>query len=211
MLALGDLLGGDDPRGAAEVVDVAVGVDEAGDRAIAAVLAVERQGGGRGLGRDQRVDDDDPALALDHVHVREVEAAQLVEARRHLEEAGDLVEPALPPEAGVGGVGALLARGRRRNRGPRRPCRRASSTRAGSKRATRPRSASARSSALSGGSAAAASRLRRAVISEAGLRAGAHAGLRFGPQAWGDRVGLAAAPPAGGRAARRRGRGRSAR
>jgi hypothetical protein len=74
-LALGDLLGGDDPGAAAEVVDVAVGVDEAGDRALAAVLAIEREGGGRGLGRDQRVDDDDPTLALDHVHVREVEAA----------------------------------------------------------------------------------------------------------------------------------------
>jgi hypothetical protein len=106
--ALGDFLGGDDPGGAAEVVDVAVGVDDAGNRAVAAVLAVEGEGGGCGLGRYQRVDDDDPPLALDHVHVREVESAQLVEAGRHFEEAGDPVEPALAPEAGVGGVGALL-------------------------------------------------------------------------------------------------------
>jgi hypothetical protein len=41
------------------------------------------------------------------VHVREVEAAQLVEARRDLEEAGDPVQPALAPEAGVGGRRAL--------------------------------------------------------------------------------------------------------
>jgi hypothetical protein len=41
------------------------------------------------------------------VHVREVEAAQLVEAGRDLEQAGDAVEPALSPEAGVGGIGGL--------------------------------------------------------------------------------------------------------
>ena len=107
-LALGDLLGADDPGGAAEVVDVTMGVDEAGDRALAAVLAVEGERRSGGLGRDQRVDDDDPALALDHVHVREIEAAQLVEARCDLEEAGDAVEAALAPEARVGGLRALL-------------------------------------------------------------------------------------------------------
>ncbi len=102
-----DLLLGDDALGAAEVVDVAVGVDQAGDRAIAAVLAVEGEGRGGGLGGDQRVDHDDPLMALDHVHVGEVEAAQLVEARRQLEEAGDAAELALSPEARVGGVGRL--------------------------------------------------------------------------------------------------------
>ncbi len=105
--ALGHLLGGDDALGAAEVVDVAVAVDEPGDRALAPVLAVEGQRRRRGLGRDQRVDDDDPLLALDDVHVGEVEAAQLVEAGRDLEQAGDAVEQALAPEAGVDGVGRL--------------------------------------------------------------------------------------------------------
>ena len=56
-----DLLLAEDARGAAEVVDVAVGVDQPGDRALAAVLAVESQRRGGGLARDQRVDDDDPA------------------------------------------------------------------------------------------------------------------------------------------------------
>ena len=56
-----DLLGRDDAPGAAEVVDVAVGVDQAGDRALAAVLAVEGQRRGGGLGGDQRVDHDDPS------------------------------------------------------------------------------------------------------------------------------------------------------
>jgi hypothetical protein len=88
--------------GAAEVVDVAVGVDQTGDRAVAAVLAVEREGRRRGLGGDQRVDDDDALASLDHVHVREVEAAQLVEAGRQLEETGDAAELGLAPEIGVG-------------------------------------------------------------------------------------------------------------
>jgi hypothetical protein len=100
-----DLLRGEDALGAAEVVDVAVGVDQAGDRPLAAVLAVERQRGRRGLGRDQRVDDDDPLAPLDHVHVGEVEAAQLVEAGDDLEETGDAAQLALAPEVGVGAGG----------------------------------------------------------------------------------------------------------
>ena len=103
-----DLLFADDPAGAAEVVDVAVGVEEPGDRALAAVLAVEREGGGGRLRRDQRVDDDDPVGALDHVHVGEVEAAQLEEAGGQLEEAGDAVEAGETPEARVRGVGGGL-------------------------------------------------------------------------------------------------------
>ena len=74
-----DVLLGDDAAGAAEMVDVAVGVEQPGDGAIAALLAVEGERRRRGLRRDQRVDDDDALLALDHVHVREVEPAQLVE------------------------------------------------------------------------------------------------------------------------------------
>jgi len=92
----------DDAAHAGEVVDVAVGVDQAADGTLAAVLAVEGQCRGGGLGGDQRVDHDDPLVSLDHVHVREVEAAQLVEARRQLEEAGDPSQLALPPEVGVG-------------------------------------------------------------------------------------------------------------
>ena len=91
----------------AEVVDVRVGVDDRGDRPVAAVLAVERQRGGRGLLGDQRVDDDDAVVALDQRHVRQVETADLVDA------VGDLVEPllraqlALAPQARVRGVGAV--------------------------------------------------------------------------------------------------------
>ena len=101
-LARLDLLGRDDAAGAAEVVDVAVGVDQAGDGTVATLLAVEGERRGGGLGRDQRVDHDDPPLALDDVHVREVEAAQLVEAGRQLEEPGDPHQLRLAPEVRVG-------------------------------------------------------------------------------------------------------------
>jgi len=83
------------------VVDVAVGVDQRRDGAIAAVLAVERQSRRRGLGGDQRIDHDDALAPLDHVHVGEVEAAQLEEARGEFEEAGDAAELRLAPEARV--------------------------------------------------------------------------------------------------------------
>src|SRR6187551_2541439 len=102
-----DLRRGNDALGAAEVVYMAVRVDQAGYRTLAAVFAVEGEGCRCGLDGDQGVDHDDPLLALDDVHVGEIEATQLVEARCQLEEAGDLVQLAEPPEAWVGGVGCF--------------------------------------------------------------------------------------------------------
>ena len=86
---------------AAEVVDVAVGVDDRDDRPVATMRAVQRERGRRRLGGDQRVDDDDAGVALDEADVGQVEAADLVDALDHLVEAllGD--ELALPPQAGV--------------------------------------------------------------------------------------------------------------
>ncbi len=102
-----DVRGRDDAPGAAEVVDVAVGVDQPGDGTIAAMLAVEGERRRRGLGRDQGVDHDDSLVTLDDVHVGEVEAAQLVEAGRQLEQAGDPGQLTLPPEVGIGAVRRL--------------------------------------------------------------------------------------------------------
>ncbi len=96
-----DVLLGDDAARAAEVVDVAVRVEQAGHRPLAAMLAVERQRGGRRLGGDQRVDHEDARVALDDRHVREVEAAHLVDALGHLEQAVDRVQLPLAPEARV--------------------------------------------------------------------------------------------------------------
>ena len=102
-----DLLLGGDALDAAEVVDVGVGVDHRGDRPVAAVLPVERQRGGRGLRRDERVDDDHSGLALDERDVREVEPAHLVDPLDHLEQALQGDEPRLAPQAGMRGVGRL--------------------------------------------------------------------------------------------------------
>jgi hypothetical protein len=99
-----DLLRRGDALGTTEVVDVAVGVDQAGDGTLTAMLAVEAQCRGGSLGRDQRVDHDDSLFPLDHVHVREIETAQLVEAGRQLEKTGDPSQLALPPEIRVSGV-----------------------------------------------------------------------------------------------------------
>ena len=62
---------------------------------------------GGGLGGDQGIDHDDSLATLDHVHVGEIEAAQLEEARRQLEEAGDLAQLSLSPEAWMNGRGRV--------------------------------------------------------------------------------------------------------
>jgi len=51
------------------------------------MLSIEPQGGGRRLGADERVDDQDAGGTLDERDVGQVEAADLVDARHHLEQA----------------------------------------------------------------------------------------------------------------------------
>ena len=91
-----------DAQDAAEMIDVAVGVDHSDDGTVtAAVGAVQGQRRGRHLGGDQRIDDDDPGVALDKGDVREVEAADLIDARHHFVEALFGGEGRLPPQAGM--------------------------------------------------------------------------------------------------------------
>ena len=71
----------------AEVVDVRVRVDDARDGPVPPVLAVQRERGGRRLGGDERVDDDDTGPTLDEGHVRQVEPPDLVDPLHDLEEA----------------------------------------------------------------------------------------------------------------------------
>ena len=85
----------------AEVVDVAVGVDDGDDRPVAAVRAVKRQRGRGRLGRDQRVDHDHAGVALDEGDVRQVETAHLVDALDHLVEPLLGGRAGLPPQTGV--------------------------------------------------------------------------------------------------------------
>ncbi len=90
---------------AGEVVDVGVGVDHRGDPPSAEVRLDEVEGRSGRVGRGQRVDDDPALGSLDHRQVRQVEAPHLVEAGRHLEQAGGVVQRRLPPQPGVDGLG----------------------------------------------------------------------------------------------------------
>ena len=92
---------------AAEVRSVRMGIDQTGDRTVAAVLAVELQGRGGGLRADERVDDDDAVVALDQRHVGQVQAAGLVDTVGDLVQALPAHQPALPPQALVRGLGAV--------------------------------------------------------------------------------------------------------
>jgi hypothetical protein len=87
---------------AAEMVDVTVGVDHRDDGAVtAAVGAIQRQCHGCHLGGNQRVDDDDPGVALDEGDVRDVEATHLIDARHHLVQALFGGQGGLAPQARV--------------------------------------------------------------------------------------------------------------
>jgi hypothetical protein len=92
------------PVDAAEVVDVAVGEDDCRDLLIAQLLAGEGQcvAGGRGGG--QRVHQNPAGLALDQRDVGQVETAKLVDPLGHLEQAVDVVQLGLPPQAGIDAV-----------------------------------------------------------------------------------------------------------
>ena len=83
------------------MIDMAVAVDDGTDGPVAPVPPVERETGCRRLARDERVDDDDPGVALDDRHVRQVEPAHLVDALDDLEEPLLRHELRLPPQARV--------------------------------------------------------------------------------------------------------------
>ena len=99
-----DVLLRDDALDAAEVVDVAVRVDDRHDRPVAPVRSVEGEGCRGCLPADERVDHDDAGVAFDHAHHRDVEAAQLVDAVDDLEEPVLGQQLPLTPEAGAGGL-----------------------------------------------------------------------------------------------------------
>ena len=114
-----------DAEHAAEMIDMAVGVDHGDDGPVAtAVGSVELQRRGGHLGGHQGVDDDDSGVALDEADVGQVESADLVDARHHLVEAlfGD--QRRLPPQAGVHRCGRGAGRGMSTRRCPTPPGRR---------------------------------------------------------------------------------------
>ena len=95
------------PPHTAIVIDVTVRVDHRRYRLIAAVRAHQLQGRGGRLRRGQGIDNDQPPLALDEGHVRDVESAHLIDSGRDFEQAVQGVEPGLTPQAGIDRVRLL--------------------------------------------------------------------------------------------------------
>ena len=93
---------------AAIMVGVAVRIDHRADRLVRTVLIVKRQRSARRLGGEQRIDDDQRGVAFDDRHVGDIEAAHLIDALRHFEQAVDRVELRLPPQARIDAVGGLV-------------------------------------------------------------------------------------------------------
>ncbi|MCY1185865.1 hypothetical protein D9M73_266810 [compost metagenome] len=91
------------------MVNVAVGVDHRHDGLFRAMLIVEIECRLGGFGGNQRVEDGDSLLTLDDGHVRQVVVADLVDAVGDLEQAGNVDQLGLAPEAGVSGVRCRLA------------------------------------------------------------------------------------------------------
>ncbi|MNT32228.1 hypothetical protein D3C72_1680980 [compost metagenome] len=67
------------------------------------MLEVQVEAGARGLHRCQRVDHDQAGIALDDRHVGDIEATDLVDPIRHLEQPVVHVQLRLAPQAGVHG------------------------------------------------------------------------------------------------------------
>jgi hypothetical protein len=96
---------GDDTVDAAEVIDVAVGVDHRRHRSFTEVLVAESEAGGRGLSGGERVDHDPTLGAFEEADVGHVVTACLPQPGCDLEQAVVVVEPGVVPEAGVDRVG----------------------------------------------------------------------------------------------------------
>ena len=108
-LACRHLIGADDAAHAAEVIDVAVRIDDRDHRLVRPVLQVQFHCRLGDLGRDERVDHDKAGVALDDRHVRYVEAAELVHAIRHAVQAVGHVDAGVAPQPRMDAVGRQFA------------------------------------------------------------------------------------------------------
>ena len=92
------------------MIGMAVREDDRRHRLVAQLLSGEGHRCGGSLAAGQRIDHDPAGLAFDQRDVGNVEASQLVDAVRHLEQADLRVQQRMAPQAGVdgGGCGALL-------------------------------------------------------------------------------------------------------
>ncbi len=97
----GDVVGADNAAHAAEMVDVAVRVDDGAHREVTNVTTRERQRGGGGFAAGQRIDEKKARIADDNGEVRHIEAAHLIDAVGDLKEARAREQAGMTPEAGV--------------------------------------------------------------------------------------------------------------
>nr|WP_054441952.1 hypothetical protein [Novosphingobium sp. ST904] len=98
--------GADDTRSAAEMVDMAMGVDHRDDRPVAELRAHEVHRRLRAFHGGEGVDDDIAGLPQHHGQVGEFDPAHLIDAVRHLEEPRLRQELRVAPEAGIDAVRA---------------------------------------------------------------------------------------------------------
>ncbi|MNH02274.1 hypothetical protein D3C81_680110 [compost metagenome] len=91
------------------VVNVTVGVDHRDHWLFRTVLEIQIKRSFGRFGGNQRVEDGDTFLAFDNGHVRQVVVAHLVDAIGNFEQARDVDQLRLTPQAGVSGVWCDLA------------------------------------------------------------------------------------------------------
>ena len=91
------------------MIHMAVGVNHRHHGPARPVPVVELKRGGGHLTADQGIHNDQAGIALDHVHIGEVETANLINPFAHLEQPGMVVQPRQPPEAGVHRVRRFIA------------------------------------------------------------------------------------------------------
>ncbi|MNJ56676.1 hypothetical protein D3C77_522350 [compost metagenome] len=86
------------------MVGMAVTVDHRHYRLARPILVIEFEAGPGSFGRVERIDDDQPVIALNNGHVCQIDAANLVNLVCDLEQTGIGVELRHTPQAGVDGV-----------------------------------------------------------------------------------------------------------
>ena len=86
---------------AAEMIDMAVGVDDRDHRPLAQFVSDQRHCGLGGFGTGERINDDPAGGTADHGHVGQIKPAHLPDAIGHLEQAVFRHQRRIAPQAGV--------------------------------------------------------------------------------------------------------------
>ena len=90
------------------MIDVTMRIDHGHHGLLRTMFVVELKCSLRDFSADQWINHDETAVAFDEGHVRQIEAAQLINALRHFVQTVGHVDTRLSPQAGVHGVGRGL-------------------------------------------------------------------------------------------------------